>query len=343
MQQEIQKETTRYIRHALKSTARENSIGAGGGKENSGAISGSGSGSGSGAAAGTGAGASASANGNTGSGSSQNGKEAKERDREKDAQIPGRVAAFYAELEQLSSEKIELAQRLVLVLTKVNARLDHDLGRVMQLSGEGAPEQQQHVEVKGGYVVSVTPIMGGVGAAGATTITAGGVTGAAVTLNGVSVNGSNVNGLVLGTGMGGGAVGSGMGMGMQQPMQSGGSSGRSTSSNTNTLEKMMESLRQQATGSVGKDNMGGGGLVANGGVGASSSSNSIAAAGSGSHGSTSSAYKRTCLAIFNLAWKGRREAVSRAYSDLFDGIELNWVLSPFSFCDFILYSILIII
>lgn len=103
----IQKETTRYIRHALKA-----------------------------------------------SGTSKEGKEnGKDKDA-KDAAIPGKVAQAYAELDQLANEKISLASRLVELLTRVSARLDHDLTKVVQLSGEPAHEQY---EVRGGYVVGTLP------------------------------------------------------------------------------------------------------------------------------------------------------------------------------------------
>ena len=108
MQQDvIQKETTRYIRHALKNSGTPKE-----GKENG-----------------------------------------KDKDA-KDAQIPGRVAQAYAELDQLANEKIQLSARLVELLTRVGARLDHDLGKVIQLSGE--PPQEQY-EVRGGYVVGTLP------------------------------------------------------------------------------------------------------------------------------------------------------------------------------------------
>jgi hypothetical protein len=110
MNQEVQKETTRYIRHALKSS-------------------------------------------NGSKDAKENGKEKDTKD--KDALIPARVAALHTEIEQLSRDKIALANRLVNLLTRVNARLDHDLAKVMVLSGEQPTEQY---EVKGGYVVGVTPI-----------------------------------------------------------------------------------------------------------------------------------------------------------------------------------------
>ncbi|KAH8118399.1 hypothetical protein DFH11DRAFT_1686570 [Phellopilus nigrolimitatus] len=82
----------------------------------------------------------------------ENGKE-KDKD-SKDALIPARVATAYAELDQIADEKIRLAARLVDALTRVNARLDHDLGKVVALSGE---QPQEQYEVRGGYVVGTLP------------------------------------------------------------------------------------------------------------------------------------------------------------------------------------------
>lgn len=86
----------------------------------------------------------------------ENGREKDTKD--KDALIPARVATLHNELDILSTEKISLASRLVQLLTRVNARLDHDLNRVMMLSGEHVTE---HYEVRGGYVVGVTPVPSG--------------------------------------------------------------------------------------------------------------------------------------------------------------------------------------
>lgn len=108
LQQEIQKDTTRYIRHGLKSSAQKDP--------------------------------------------KENGKEKDTKD--KDALIPARVSTAYDELNRLSLDKIALAQKLVETMTRVNARLDHDLTKVVTLSGEPA---QEHYEVKGGYVVGTLP------------------------------------------------------------------------------------------------------------------------------------------------------------------------------------------
>ncbi|TDL29390.1 hypothetical protein BD410DRAFT_892695 [Rickenella mellea] len=108
IQQDIHKETTRYIRHATKPKDAKD-----------------------------------------------NGKEKEKDTKDKDAGIPAKVAADYQELDKMSGEKIALAERVVELLTRVNARLDNDLSRVVALSGEHLPPE--HVEVRGGYVVSVTP------------------------------------------------------------------------------------------------------------------------------------------------------------------------------------------
>lgn len=116
IQQEIHKETTRYIRHGLKGSAAAAS------KET-------------------------------------NGKDNKDT-KDKDALIPGRIDLLFVEADKISQEKITLAQRLVDTLTRVNAKLDHDLARVIYLSGEGPQEQY---EVQRGYVVGVVPAAPSVG------------------------------------------------------------------------------------------------------------------------------------------------------------------------------------
>ncbi|PAV21020.1 4 histone acetyltransferase complex component yng2 [Pyrrhoderma noxium] len=160
IQAEIQKDTNRYIRHALKSSNSNNNNNSSNNNTNT--------------------------NGNASS---------------KDALIPGRVAAAYTELEQLANEKVSIAAQLVSALTRVNARLEHDLARVVQLSGE-VPQEQY--EVRGGYVVGplaptsagVSAGVNGTGAGGAV----GGATGAGLgsmssmsnVLGGVGVGGSGM-------------------------------------------------------------------------------------------------------------------------------------------------------
>ena len=65
-----------------------------------------------------------------------------------------------------------LASRLVNLLTRVRARLDHDLAKVLQLSGE---QPTEHYEVRGGYVVGVTPVAPGLSASLSTPGAAGGI------------------------------------------------------------------------------------------------------------------------------------------------------------------------
>ncbi|KAL5535618.1 hypothetical protein ACEPAF_3712 [Sanghuangporus sanghuang] len=84
-------------------------------------------------------------------------KEPRENGKEKDtkdAVVQARVASNFAELDQLAQDKIVLSERLVEALNRVSARLDHDLGKVVQLSGEQSHEQY---EVRNGYVVGTLP------------------------------------------------------------------------------------------------------------------------------------------------------------------------------------------
>ncbi|KAH9844375.1 uncharacterized protein C8Q71DRAFT_42128 [Rhodofomes roseus] len=60
----------------------------------------------------------------------------------KDGAIPQNIAAQYAEIDQLASEKIALAERMVQLIQRARARLDHDLSKVLVLQGEPAPEIQ---------------------------------------------------------------------------------------------------------------------------------------------------------------------------------------------------------
>lgn len=72
----------------------------------------------------------------------------------KDSLIQARVSSAFVELDQLATEKISLSNRLVESLARVNARLDYDLNKVIQLSGE---QSQEQYEVRGGYVVGTLP------------------------------------------------------------------------------------------------------------------------------------------------------------------------------------------
>ena len=56
--------------------------------------------------------------------------------KEKDAHLPSKIQASYAEIDKLALEKLELAQRIVELITRARARLDHDLGKVLALQGE---------------------------------------------------------------------------------------------------------------------------------------------------------------------------------------------------------------
>ncbi|KAF9559677.1 hypothetical protein CPC08DRAFT_690862 [Agrocybe pediades] len=52
------------------------------------------------------------------------------------AHLPARISNAYAELEALSNEKTEIAQRILNLLTRTRSRLDSDLTRVRTLQGE---------------------------------------------------------------------------------------------------------------------------------------------------------------------------------------------------------------
>lgn len=54
----------------------------------------------------------------------------------KDAQLPAKIQASYAEIDRLAVEKLELAQRIVDLIARARARLDHDLSKVLVLQGE---------------------------------------------------------------------------------------------------------------------------------------------------------------------------------------------------------------
>lgn len=59
--------------------------------------------------------------------------------KEKDALLPAKIQASYAAIDALAAEKLALAQRVVALIARARARLEHDLGRVLVLQG-GAPE-----------------------------------------------------------------------------------------------------------------------------------------------------------------------------------------------------------
>lgn len=54
----------------------------------------------------------------------------------KDLTIPQVLDSSYAEISRLGSEKEALAQRLVALIARARARLDHDLSKVLVLQGE---------------------------------------------------------------------------------------------------------------------------------------------------------------------------------------------------------------
>lgn len=62
----------------------------------------------------------------------------------KDAAIPETVNALYMEVDLLAAEKIALAARLVKLLERAMARLQHDLQKILKLQGEepGLPPTQ---------------------------------------------------------------------------------------------------------------------------------------------------------------------------------------------------------
>ena len=54
----------------------------------------------------------------------------------KDIAIPSAVSRHFAEIDQLGFEKEQLAQRVVQLVARAQARLDRDLGRMLALQGE---------------------------------------------------------------------------------------------------------------------------------------------------------------------------------------------------------------
>lgn len=53
-----------------------------------------------------------------------------------DPSLPAKIKACYGELDSLAATKIDIAQRLVTLLTITRSRLDTDLSKVRQLQGE---------------------------------------------------------------------------------------------------------------------------------------------------------------------------------------------------------------
>ncbi|CCL98241.1 uncharacterized protein FIBRA_00235 [Fibroporia radiculosa] len=60
----------------------------------------------------------------------------------KDSALPQTISAHYAEIDQLAGEKEALARRLVQLIERARARLDHDLNKVLVLQGDLDPAAQ---------------------------------------------------------------------------------------------------------------------------------------------------------------------------------------------------------
>jgi len=56
--------------------------------------------------------------------------------KEKDALLPAKIQAAYAEVDKLAAEKLELSQRIVELITRARSRLEYDLSKVLILQGE---------------------------------------------------------------------------------------------------------------------------------------------------------------------------------------------------------------
>ncbi|KAF9001762.1 hypothetical protein BDQ17DRAFT_1426419 [Cyathus striatus] len=100
LQQEIDKDTARYIRHALRTPS------------------------------------SGSTSGQSTPGSAPPQPPPAREPSPKSAPLPGKIAAAYAEIHTLSNEKCALAQRIVDLVQRTQARLDTDLVKIRVLQGE---------------------------------------------------------------------------------------------------------------------------------------------------------------------------------------------------------------
>jgi chromatin modification-related protein YNG2 len=58
----------------------------------------------------------------------------------KDAALPENIAQEHERIRELSEEKVACAERVVHLLTKAMGRLDVDLARAMDRTGEGPPQ-----------------------------------------------------------------------------------------------------------------------------------------------------------------------------------------------------------
>ncbi|KAK7043185.1 hypothetical protein VNI00_008539 [Paramarasmius palmivorus] len=67
--------------------------------------------------------------------------------------LPARIKQNYAEIEQLSNEKIAISQRIIELISRTSARLDVDLNKVRQLQGDTHPVETY--SAKGGLVSAV--------------------------------------------------------------------------------------------------------------------------------------------------------------------------------------------
>ncbi|KAJ7124735.1 hypothetical protein C8R43DRAFT_898879 [Mycena crocata] len=72
--------------------------------------------------------------------------------------LPGKISAAYAEINELSSEKCILAQRIIDLVSRTRARLDADLTKVRVLQGE-IPDQSLSARVARAPSVTSTPLV----------------------------------------------------------------------------------------------------------------------------------------------------------------------------------------
>jgi chromatin modification-related protein YNG2 len=76
----------------------------------------------------------------------------------KSALIPGKISAAYAEINDLSAEKIVLAQRIIDLVSRTRARLDADLTKVRVLQGE-IPDQSFSARVPRTPSIASAPLL----------------------------------------------------------------------------------------------------------------------------------------------------------------------------------------
>ncbi|KAH9938109.1 uncharacterized protein B0H18DRAFT_1112295 [Fomitopsis serialis] len=63
----------------------------------------------------------------------------------KDGAIPQNISAQYAEIDQLAAEKIALAERMVQLIQRARARLDHDLSKASYSLGQGSRNPAERI------------------------------------------------------------------------------------------------------------------------------------------------------------------------------------------------------